>query len=222
MYTLSDDIAVDWISNKLYWTDNGQISRIGVLDIAAGYYTSIINTGAGTNPRAIVVDPIRRCSSLSYDNIIVCTIYHNNLYVHLLYTRVLYWSDWGSVAKIERASMDGKNQTAIIDTGLVWPSGLTIDHAQQVLYWTDNNRRRIERSNIDGSNRRTISDQRILYQPFGISIYRSTLYYTDFISGVNTLNVSGESFPKTIVNSLCENAIGIEVFSIERQPAGTY
>ena len=117
--------------------------------------------------------------------------------------------------------MDGKNRTVIIDTGLVWPSGLTIDHTQQVLYWTDNSRRRIERSNIDGSNRRTISDQRV-YQPFGISIYRSTLYYTDFISGVNTLNVSGESFPKTIVNSLCEDAIGIEVFSIERQPAGTY
>lgn len=70
-YTLSDDIAVDWISNKLYWTDNGQISRIGVLDIASGYYTSIINTGAGTNPRAIVVDPIHRF------NLLLCTIYYN-------------------------------------------------------------------------------------------------------------------------------------------------
>jgi hypothetical protein len=125
------------------------------------------------------------------------------------------------VAKIEKASMDGENRTVIIDTDLVWPNGLTIDHAQQILYWTDNSRRRIERSDIDGSNRRTISNQRI-YQPFGISVYRSTLYFTDFISGVNTLNISGESVPKTIVNSLCEDAIGIEVFSIERQPTGIY
>ena len=77
-YTLSDDIAVDWISNKLYWTDNGQISRIGVLDIASGYYTSIINTGAGTNPRAIVVDPIHRFSLL------LCTSCYN-LHVYIQY-----------------------------------------------------------------------------------------------------------------------------------------
>lgn len=120
---------------------------------------------------------------------------------------------------IEKASMDGENRTVIIDTDLVWPNGLTMDHATQVLYWTDNGRRRIESSNVDGSNRRTISNQRI-YQPFGISVYRSMLYFTDFISGVNTLNISGESVSKTILNSLCEDVIGIEVVSIERQPTG--
>ena len=141
--------------------------------------------------------------------------------LNIVNTRILYWSDWGSVAKIETASMDGENRTVIIDTDLVWPSGLTIDYAQQILYWTDNNRGRIESSNVDGSNRITISSQRI-YQPFGISVYRSTLYYTDFISGVNTLNVSRGSVRQTILNSLCEDASGIEVFSIEKQPTGIF
>ena len=135
-------------------------------------------------------------------------------------TRSLYWTDWGNVAKIEKASMDGENRTVIHHTDLVWPSGLTIDYVQQVMYWTDNSRSRIESSNIDGSNRRTVSSQRI-YQPFGISVYRNTLYYTDFISGVNALNVS-ETVRKTILNSLCEDAVGIEVFSIDRQPTGIY
>ena len=123
------------------------------------------------------------------------------------------------MAKIEKASMDGENRTVIHDTDLVRPSGLTIDLAQQVIYWTDNSRSsKIERSDVDGSNRRTVSSQRI-YQPFGISIYRNTLYFTDFISGVNALNIN-ETVHRTILNSLCEEAVGIEVFSIERQPAG--
>ena len=55
----TDDIAVDWIADKLYWTDNGH-DRIGVLDLLLGHYTILIDTGADTNPRGIIVDPINR------------------------------------------------------------------------------------------------------------------------------------------------------------------
>lgn len=119
--------------------------------------------------------------------------------------------------------MDGRNRTVIHDTDLVWPNGLTLDHSQQVLYWTDAYYSRIESSRVDGSNRRIVSSQRI-YHPFGISVYRNKLYFTDFFSGVNTIPlVNGVGSVSTIVeaDSLCENINGIEVISIERQPAGT-
>lgn len=119
--------------------------------------------------------------------------------------------------------MDGRNRTVIHDTDLVWPNGLTLDHSQQVLYWTDAYYSRIESSRVDGSNRRIVSSQRI-YHPFGISVYRNKLYFTDFLSGVNTIPlVNGVGSVSTIVeaDSLCENINGIEVISIERQPAGT-
>lgn len=60
-YILScaDDIAVDWIGSKLYWTDNG-LDRIGVMDFLSGHYSILVNTGAATSPRGIIVDPISR------------------------------------------------------------------------------------------------------------------------------------------------------------------
>ena len=116
--------------------------------------------------------------------------------------------------------MDGKNRVAIHNTDLIWPNGLTLDHSQQILYWNDANLDRIESSRVDGSNRRVVSSQRI-YQPFGISVYRNRLYFTDFLTGANTIPlVNGVGNASTILSSLCENTVGIEAVSIERQLLG--
>jgi len=40
--------------------------------------------------------------------------------------RYLYWTDWGDMAKIERAALDGTERSVIINTSLEWPNGLTI------------------------------------------------------------------------------------------------
>ena len=41
----------------------------------------------------------------------------------------MFWTDWGDVAKIERAKMDGSNRMTLVDTNLVWPNGLALDLA---------------------------------------------------------------------------------------------
>lgn len=48
-----------------------------------------------------------------------------------------YWTDWGSPAKIERATLGGSFRIAIISTGLKTPHGLTLDYDERMLYWTD-------------------------------------------------------------------------------------
>jgi sugar lactone lactonase YvrE len=70
----------------------------------------------------------------------------------------IYWTDWGSTPRIERASMNGKDRKAIHDTSLFWPNGLTIDYAGNKLYWADAKHHVIESSDLDGANRRTIID----------------------------------------------------------------
>lgn len=51
----------------------------------------------------------------------------------------MYWTDWSSNAKIERATLGGNFRTPIVSTNLVWPNGLTLDYEEQQLYWADGN-----------------------------------------------------------------------------------
>ena len=66
---------------------------------------------------------------------------------------MLFWSDWGLHAKIERCGMDGQSRQALVSTEIVWPNGLTLDYPLQTVYWVDASLDRLERINMDGTNR---------------------------------------------------------------------
>ena len=95
----------------------------------------------------------------------------------------MYWSDWGVVAKIERASLDGRSSQTLHGSQLVWPNGLTLDYQNQVLYWIDGSLDKIESSNVDATNRRliaTFASSTLNYQGFSLSFFNNTLYWSDW------------------------------------------
>ena len=55
----AEDIAVDWVSNKLYWID-ALWARIEVMDVATAQRAELIRTSNHSIPRGIAVDPIAR------------------------------------------------------------------------------------------------------------------------------------------------------------------
>lgn len=59
LFSFTDDVAIDWIGNNLYWTD-AVWARIEVMNLDTLYRTEVLRTGANTNPRAITVDPTTR------------------------------------------------------------------------------------------------------------------------------------------------------------------
>uniref|UniRef100_A0AAX7TL23 EGF-like domain-containing protein n=1 Tax=Astatotilapia calliptera TaxID=8154 RepID=A0AAX7TL23_ASTCA len=89
----------------------------------------------------------------------------------------LYWTDWGSPAKIERATLGGSFRTVIISTGLTSPNGLSIDYEERMLYWVDVSDK-IERSTLTGENREVIMQG--LSYPFGITVYKQDIFWTDW------------------------------------------
>ncbi|XP_037379377.1 low-density lipoprotein receptor-related protein 2 [Talpa occidentalis] len=102
-------------------------------------------------PRAIVLDPCRG---------------------------YMYWTDWSTNAKIERATMGGNFREPIVDRNLVWPNALTLDFEEEFLYWTDASRQKIERSTLTGLNREVIVN--IVYQPIDLTTYGQFIYWTDW------------------------------------------
>lgn len=54
-----------------------------------------------------------------------------------LFDRYMYWTDWGTHAKIERATLGGNFRTEVVNSSLVWPNGLTLDYEEERLYWAD-------------------------------------------------------------------------------------
>ena len=134
----------------------------------------------------------------------------------------MYWTDWGSNATIEKASMDGKNRTVIHNTSLTWPVALTLDYQTQVLYWADASLEKIESSNVDGSNRQLLTTVGVGY-PFGLALFNDTLYFTDWSgNSVKVVHVNGSN-ATTIFDGqsvLCGQPFGIAVVSEAKQPLG--
>ena len=103
----------------------------------------------------------------------------------------MYFTDWGNVARIEKASLTGANKTVIHNTSLVWPNALTLDIPTQTLYWADGNLDKVEKSDVNGQNRVLLAQQGVLH-PFGIVLDGNTLYFSDWADDtIRTLSTSG-------------------------------
>ena len=81
--TTPDGVAIDWVHNLVFWTDYGE-HTITVMSLDADeegrFNRKVIVDELLPKPRAIAVDPR---------------------------VGMIFWSDWGTRAKIESAGMDG-------------------------------------------------------------------------------------------------------------------
>lgn len=74
--------------------------------------------------------------------------------------RKMFWStlDHGILS----ASMDGTDKQALVDRGVEWVTGLTIDSAAQRLYWADQRKGTIETILLNGKSRHVVTTFRNL------------------------------------------------------------
>lgn len=70
--------------------------------------------------------------------------------------RIMFWSEIGGQAQIERSGMDGSDRKVVVSRGLERPVSVTVDILTDRLYWTDEKLRCIGSATLDGENIRVI------------------------------------------------------------------
>ncbi|XP_078263776.1 low-density lipoprotein receptor-related protein 8 [Rhinoraja longicauda] len=144
-------LAIDWIHKNIYWTDSGTKS-ISVATIDGTKKKTLIHTEL-ENPRAIVVDPIQG---------------------------FMYWSDWGSPAKIEKAGLNGLNRQSLVKDNIEWPNGITLDLLNQRLYWVDSKLHQLSSIDLNGGNRKILLfSEEYLTHPSALAVFEDKVYWID-------------------------------------------
>jgi len=133
----------------------------------------------------------------------------------------MYWTDHGSPAKIERASMDGTARMVLHNTTLRSPYAITMDYQTQTLYWLDYSLDRLESSRTDGSGRSLLTRNSIR-SPFDVTFYDGYLYWTD--QSYYRLLSTPVRHPNDVTfltpRRCCNSLFGVQVISDDRQPSG--
>ncbi|KAL2789922.1 nidogen-2 precursor [Daubentonia madagascariensis] len=111
--------------------------------------------------------------------------------------RMVYWTDVAG-RTISRASLElGAEPETIVNSGLISPEGLAIDHFRRTMYWTDSGLDKIERAQLDGSERKVLFHTDLV-NPRAIAVdpIRGNLYWTDWnreAPKIETSSLDGEN-----------------------------
>ena len=118
---------------------------------------------------------------------------------------LVFWSDLGDVARIERADLDGANRLPIVAAYIVWPAALCVDTVRTRIYWVDAKLNSLSSSNFDGTNYRTVTSQlSYLSHPVSLDTLEDWLYWANWgltnttISRYNKITGAGPHILNTV------------------------
>lgn len=116
--------------------------------------------------------------------------------------------------------MDGSSRQVLHSTSLSRPYALTLDYDNQTLYWADYNFRRIEKSNLDGTERSILTTSNVFY-PIDITYHDGRLFWIDqTYRRVYTTSVSSPTSVTSLNTNLGSTPYSIQVVFSTRQPEG--
>nr|XP_055074200.1 low-density lipoprotein receptor-related protein 1B-like isoform X3 [Misgurnus anguillicaudatus] len=144
-----ENMAVDWLTGNFYFVDRVN-DRIFVCNEQGDACVTIIDLDI-QNPKGLALDPIMG---------------------------KLFFTDYGTVAKVERCNMDGTNRTRIVEYKTEQPTAVTLDLVKKLVYWADAYLDYIEVVDYNGKNRHTIIQGDSVSHLYGLALFEDYLFAT--------------------------------------------
>ncbi|KAI2660779.1 Low-density lipoprotein receptor-related protein 1 [Labeo rohita] len=192
-----EGLAVDWIAGNLYWIDSN-LDQIEVAKLNGEMRTTLI-AGGMEHPRALAVDPGQG---------------------------ILFWTDWDATfPRIEATSMSGSGRHVVykdMEIG-AWPNGLTLDHQERRIVWTDARSDAIYSALYDGTGViEILRGHEYLSHPFAVSLFGGGVYWTDWRT--NTLARANKWTGRnvTVIQKTSAQPFDLEIYHPSRQPQDEY
>ena len=196
LYSLDsvNQIAFDWSSSNWYLLDDTKelILLCTEADGAALLCKSVVSVHI-SKPRGIALDPEKG---------------------------YMFFTVWGSdTAKVERSALDGQERHTVVDSKIVYPYGITVDFANEHIYWVDTYLDYIERCDYAGQNRKTVLRGSPVQNLYSIDLFENSLFITSWRE--NSVLRVGKFDPEenrtTILEGL-ERPFAVRVFHRQKQP----
>ena len=132
----------------------------------------------------------------------------------------MFWTDWGSAPKIDKATLTGSQRVAIVTSNLQWPNGMELDKGNKRIYWVDGGTDRIESVNYQGNNRILLSKV-TGFHAFGVAMISPFLFFTDWASGGVLHKLDADTGNHIVSNYNTRGRLmGIVAYDQSRQPPG--
>ena len=166
--------------------------------------------------RKLIVSNVNRIVSVDLDTAVVEQYKGIHCYYAFgieydLVCKMFYWTEV-AFGLIRRVSFDNSfNGSAVetIVTGLSRPEQIAVDWVNRKLYWTDHQRRVIERSDLDGRNIELVAGG-IIPQAIAIDPFHQTIYWTNLLNRTIERKPLFDHYKYTIVNVVRPSGLTID------------
>lgn len=150
LFSAVDEMRLDWISGNWYFL-NTDFGLIFVCNAEMKHCTIIIESFVH-KPKSMVLDPTKG---------------------------FMFFTKWEQ-SSLERSHMDGSNRTTLVTKKIIYPLGLTLDLANEHIYWVDIYMDFVERVDYNGQNRwsmvKRLENYYYLKSLYSISYFENTIF----------------------------------------------